>query len=304
MRDAVTLALDDARQAGLPVALVAPLGAAAVQNPHEDEGSDNDADAAAAPGEIRILAERGVHVVVGPLRLNVARAESQALAIARTVAVSGEARGPSELGTRVFKLSPSDRQLAATAHAWIRKRWGTRICVLDDGTPKARDEAEAFSANDPGARRATLGHSGIDACLQRADALYATALEADPVFCSARTARRAPARALVQALALRSFDPAAFARAGRLWRAEPAPIPNTAAVAAMKARYRKRAFVAATDPALRFYAAVQIAVAAARAGGDPRSILSARPFRTILGTVRFSARGEIRAPRIVVRPAN
>ncbi|MGH7684884.1 MAG: hypothetical protein ACREMT_11105, partial [Vulcanimicrobiaceae bacterium] len=246
----------------------------------------------------------GVHVVVGPLRSNVARAENEALLQARSVVITGSARGPSDRGTRVFKLSPSDRQLAATAYAWMRGHWGNRVCVLDDGTARARYRAAAFLAIDPRARQASLGHGDVERCMQGVDAVYATALEADPVFCSAVTARRSPAIALVRAMALRSFDPTTFARAGKLWRAEPAPITRTAAIEAVDARYHKRAFLGATDAALRFYAATQIAVTAARGGGDPRVLLRNRRFGTILGTVRFNNRGELEAPAIVVRPAN
>jgi ABC-type branched-subunit amino acid transport system substrate-binding protein len=204
----------------------------------------------------------------------------------------------------VFKLSPSDRQLAAAAYAWMRRHWGERVCVLDDGTSKARHEAAAFRAVDPRARHASLGGSGIDRCVERADGVYVTALEGDPIFCTAATARRSPANALVQALALRGFDPASFAEAGKLWRAEPVPIRRTAEIDAVATRYHARAFVAATDQALRFYAATQIAARAAQAGGDPRAFLRSRSVATILGTVRFDDRGEVQAPAIVVSPAN
>lgn len=303
MRDAVTLSLDDARARAISVTLVTARGATAVQNPHQDEGSDNDDDVAAAPNEIRTLAAQGIHVVVGPLRSNVARAEESALARARSVVISGTATGPNDLGTRVFKLAPSDRQLAETAFAWMRARYGGRVCVLEDGTAKARQQADAFLSIDGSARRAALG-GRVAECAQNADAVYATALAAHPLFCSARTARRAGLTALVQAMALRGFDPTSFARAGALWRAQAAPIARTRAAAAVAARYHARAFVAATDSALRFYAATQIAVAAGRGPGDPKALLSARAFATILGTVRFSDRGEIRAPAIVVRRVN
>jgi hypothetical protein len=161
MRDAVRVALGDARSRGVDVSLSAARGAAPVQNPHQDEGSDNDADVAAAP--IR--------------------------------------------GTRVFKLAPSDGQLAAAAYAWMRRHWGPRACVIDDGTSKARSEGAAFLAFDSSAKHATLGRHALDDCVEHADAVYATALEADPIFCSARTARRAGPRALVRAMGLRSFDP-------------------------------------------------------------------------------------------------
>ena len=303
MQDAALTAIDDLHRTGTDVRIVYLAGASPVQNPHQDEGSDNDADVAAGSAEVAALAAKGVHVVVGPLRSNVGRAEEPALARAHSVAISGPATGPSDIGSRVFKLAPSDRQLAGAALAWMRARYGGRVCVLDDGTAKAREQAEAFLSIDSSARHATLG-GRVAECALRADAVYATALAADPVFCSARTARRAGVSALVQAMALRGFDPAAFAGAGSLWRAQPAPIARTAAVAAVAARYHARAFVAATDSALRFYAATQIAVAAARLAGDPRPVLSSRPFATILGTVRFSDRGEIRAPAIVVRRVN
>ena len=301
MRDAISVALGDARSRGAGVSLSAARGAAPVQNPHQDEGSDNDADVAAAPAEIRHLAARGIHVIVGPLRSNVARAEAGALAAENSVALSGTAREPSDTGTRVFKLAPSDGQLAASAYAWMRRRWGPRACVIDDGTSKARAEGAAFLAVDSSAKHATLGRRAVDDCVEHADAVYATALEADPIFCSARTARRAGPGTLVGAMGLRSFDPTAFSKAGRLWRAEPAAIVRTAAIRALARRYHARAFVAATDAALRFYAATQIAVDVARVGGNPAAFLRRDRFVTVIGTIRFNSRGEVRDPPIVVR---
>jgi len=304
MRDAVDLAARDLQGRGTELTLVAAHGAAGVQNPHQDEGTDNEADVAAAPQDVKALAARGIRVVVGPVRSNVAVAEAAVLRTNGSVAISGTASSPSDPGTHVFKLAPSDRQLAAAARAWMDRHFGARVCIVDDGTARARIQSAAFAEIDPRALRVHLGTAGattsaIARCLKLADGLYATALEAQPVFCSAATARRAGVVTLVQAMSLRRFDPASFAAAGKLWRAQPAPILRSLAARSVARRYERRAFVAADDDVLRFYAAVQIAAQVARAP-SPAAALRSRIFATVAGPLRFTSRGEVRSPRITV----
>lgn len=305
MQGAAELAAADLRTEGIDVALVSASGAHPVQNPHQDEGSDNDGDVAAGPEQIRALRERGIRIVVGPLRSNVALADEAALAASAAIAITGTAGAPSETGSHVYKVGPSERQLAAAMRAFMLRRFGPRICVLDDGTRKARREAGVLLRESPRARQATLGDDrAIAACVRAADGVYATALAARPISLSARTANRAGAARLLNALALRSFDPSAFTASGGLWRAESAPIARTPGLDALSLRYHKTAFVRADDDALRTYAAVQIAVAAARlaAGGTPLDRAMRGPvFRTVAGTVRFNDRGERAQPRIEVR---
>lgn len=302
MRDAARIAAGD-----IGVQLAAAAGAQAVQNPHQDEGSDNDADVAAGPAQIRALTAQRIHIVVGPLRSNVAIAEEDELARDRSAAITGTAGAPSEPSSRVFKLAPSERQLAAAARMFMRGRFGPRICVLSDGTRKARREAAALSAQIPEAPQALLSNPrAISNCVRNADGVYLTALAALPVFCNAQTARRAGAAKLLAALALRSFDPSAFVRAGALWRVLPAPIPRTAAIGSVDRRYHARAFVRADDDALRTYAAVQVAAQAARAAGgmDPARTLRTTAFRTVIGTIRFDRDGDRVKPPIYAARIN
>jgi len=308
MREAADVAAQDLRSKDLAVHLVGAAGAQAVQNPHQDEGSDNQADVAAGPAQIRALASQDIHVIVGPLRSNVAVAESTALARARSVAITGTAGEPSEPDSRVFKLGPSDRQLAAAARKFMLQKFGPRICVLSDGTRKARREAAAFLAQTPASPRALLSNPrAIARCAQGADGVYLTALAAPPVFCSAQTARRAGTARLLAAMSLRSFDPLAFAGAGALWRARPVSIPRTPAADAVNNRYHARAFVRADDDALRTYAAVQVAAQAFRreqGGYDPSRVMRATAFHTLIGTVRFERNGDRVDPPIQVARIN
>lgn len=305
MRDAVIVAARDAH-----VEIRALAGAEAVRNPHQDEGSDNEADVAAIPATIAAAAHDGVRIVIGPLRSNVAVAADPALRRWNVVTLSGSAREPSVTGALVFKLSPSDAQLAAAAYGTIRRRFGPRVCVVDDGTSVARLQTAAFIAVDPSAHHLSVGPStppqAAGPCLRGANALFAAGLSAAPVFCKASTARRAGVVHLVNELSLRRFDPAAFASAGALLRAQPAPIARTETIQAVSRRYHARAFVAADDEALRYYAAVQIAAQAERIanGRTLEAVLRSTTFPTGIGPVRFDAGGEIVEPKIVIVTLN
>jgi hypothetical protein len=70
-------------------------------------------------------------------------------------------------------------------------------------------------------------------------------------------------------------------------------------VNAFSKRYYARAFVAADDDAIRYYAALQVAADATRFS-NPLARLRSATFSTILGQLGFNARGELRAPPIVV----
>jgi ABC-type branched-subunit amino acid transport system substrate-binding protein len=305
MRDAVLVAAGDTQVEVRPL-----TGAQAVQNPHQDEGSDNGADVAAIASSIASAARERIRVVIGPLRSNVASAADSELRRRNVVAISGSAGEPSLPGSHVFKLAPSDAQVASAAYHAIRRRFGSHVCVLDDGTSVARTQTAAFARVDPSARRLSVGPStperAANPCVRGANAIFAAGLSASPVFCSAATAQRAGAIRLTNALSLRSFDPGAFASAGALFRAEPQPIGRTKEIQDIDRRYHARAFVAADDEALRYYAAVQIAARAQRtAHGTPLiRLLRVTTFTTAIGAVRFNANGDIANPKIVIKKIN
>jgi ABC-type branched-subunit amino acid transport system substrate-binding protein len=286
LRDAVMVAVDDFRAQGVDVNVISPHGAEAVENPHQDEGSDNFMDVSAAPEIARAAARANVRVLIGPLRTNVAVAQASALRETGEVAISGTAGGPSNPGSPVFRLAPSERQLARLAYRTMRGSFGPRICVLSDGSDDGRRRAAIMEAL-PGV---TLG-----SCVAHADAVYFATTSREPVFCSAPTAIRAnPKRLLVQ-ISHRGFDPSEFARAGALFRAEAAPIRRTPAVIAVAQRYHGRAFVLPDDGVLRTYAAVQIGVEALRRARTPSALaatLRTQSFSTILGPVRFTNDGD------------
>lgn len=297
MRDAALLAVDDLRRRGIDLRVVSVGGVEAVENPHQDEGSDNFADVAAGPRIVREAARANVRVLIGPLRANVAVADAPALQRTREIAITGTAGAPSTPGSRVFKLAPSERQLAAAAYRWMRHAFGSRICVIDDGTVDGVRRGDALRAVGP-----TVASSS---CAGRSDAVYFATLGREPVFCAAATARRADPRVLLIAVSHRGFDPDAFTKAGALFRAVPAPIVRTPAMDAIAARYHTRAFVAADDGALRTYAAVEVAAralaASARRRGDLAAIMRSTTFATAIGPIRFDRRGDVIAPQIVVR---
>ena len=299
MRDAALVAIDDLRGRGENIQLVPVAGSEAVENPHQDEGTDNENDVAAGPVQVTQAFGGGARIIIGPLRSNVAVAELGALREARSVAISGTAEAPSEPNSRVFKLAPSERQLAAAAYASMRRQFGARICALDDGT--------ADGVRRIAALRAAGSISRGLSCIGHADAVYFATNARQPVFCAAATARRAGPQTLLIEVSHRAFDPGEFAGAGRLFRAEPASISRNGELDAISERYHARAFVAADDAALRTYAAVQVAAAVSGdlpPDGDPAPLLRSRVFDTVVGPVRFGNNGDLEAPAIVIHRLN
>ena len=296
LRDAVTVAVDDLRAQGIDVNVISPHGAEAVENPHQDEGSDNFMDVAAAPGIARAAAHANVRVLIGPLRTNVAVAQAPALRQSGEVAISGTAGGPSNAGSPVFRLAPSEHQLANAAYRAMRRSFGPHICVINDGSDDGRRRAAIMGAF-PGV--------GLGSCIAHADAVYFATTSREPVFCSARTAVRANPKRLLVDVSHRGFDPAEFMSAGALFRAEPRSIARTPAMIAVAQRYHARAFILPDDGALRTYAAVQVAVEALRRAPTPAglaAVLRTQSFSTILGPVRFMPNGDpASAPVAVVR---
>jgi ABC-type branched-subunit amino acid transport system substrate-binding protein len=287
LREAVTLAVDDLRAQGVNVSVISPHGAEAVENAHQDEGTDNSMDVAAAPSIARAAARENAHVVIGPLRTNVAVAEAPTLRRLHEVAISGTAGGPSEPSSPVFRLAPSEQRLALTAYRAMRRSFGSRICVLNDGSDDGRRRAAIISAL-PGV--IVRGN-----CVAQADAVYFSTTSREPVFCSARTATRAGPHRLLVEVSHRGFDPTDFIRAGPLFRAEATPLARTPAMLAVAQRYHARAFVLPDDAALRTYAAVQIGVQAIRRAGSTQklaAVLRTQTFSTILGPMRFAADGD------------
>lgn len=142
-------------------------------------------------------------------------------------------------------------------------------------------------------------------CVTHADAVYFATTSREPVFCAARTALRADPHTLLVQISHRGFDPTAFASAGALFRAEPAPLARTPAMIAVSQRYHARTYVLPDDAALRTYAAVQIAVEALSRASDPAGValvLRTQSFPTILGPVRFTKNGDpVSAATRVVR---
>ena len=286
MRDAVMVAVDDLRAQGVAINVIAPHGAEAVENAHQDEGTDNSVDVAAAPAVARASAREHAYVLIGPLRTNVAVAQARTLRRHGEVAISGTAGGPSIPGSPVFRLAPSERQLAALAYRTMRRTFGPRVCVQSDNSDDGQRRAAIIGAL-PGVR--------FGDCVTRADAVYFATTSREPVFCSARTAIRAHPHRLLVAISHRGFDAAEFTAAGPLFRAQAAPLARSPAMIAVSERYHARAFVLADDAALRTYAAVQIGVEAstrASSAAGLAAVLRTQNFSTILGPIRFAQDGD------------
>lgn len=294
LRDAIALAVGDLRAQGVHLELIAPAGAEAVENPHQDEGTDNSMDVAAAPAIARAAARAKVRILIGPLRTNVAVAQAPVLTQLHEVAISGTAGGPSAPHSPVFRLTPSERQLASVAYQRMRRSFGPHICVLDDGSDDGKRRAQIIGAF-PG-----VAHGD---CVKHADAVYFSTTSREPVFCSARTALRANPHALLVQISDRGFDPAAFAAAGALFRATAAPIRRTPGILAVAQRYHARNLEFADDSALRTYAAVQVAaevLTRASSRVDLGAMLRTKTFSTALGSVRFTKDGDPVSPAITV----
>jgi hypothetical protein len=295
LRDAVTLAVDDLRASGVSIKLMTSAGAGAVENAHQDEGTDNSADVEAAPAIARAAARSNTRILIGPLRSNVAVAQALTLRALHEVAISGTAGGPSDPRSPVFRLTPSEHQLAQLAYRTMRRSFGARICVLDDASDDGERRARIMSAF-PGVKRGD--------CIKHADAVYFATTSREPVFCSKRTALRANPHTLLVEASHRGFDPSAFAAAGALFRATASPIARTPAILAVAQRYHARALEFADDDALRTYAAVQVAAQVLRRSGghaDLAGMLRTETFSTILGLIRFRMNGDPRvtAARVV-----
>jgi ABC-type branched-subunit amino acid transport system substrate-binding protein len=298
LRDAVTLAVDDLRSSGARVKLIAPAGAGAVENAHQDEGTDNSVDVEAAPAIARAAARANARILIGPLRTNVAVAQAPALRRLHEVAISGTAGGPSDSQSPVFRLTPSEHQLAELAYRTMRRSFGARICVLDDVSDDGERRARIMSTF-PGVMRGD--------CVRRADAVYFSTTSREPVFCSARTALRANPHTLLIEISHRGFDPTAFAAAGQLFRATASPIARTAALLAVAQRYHAHALEFASDDALRTYAAVQVAaqvLSRTNPGADLARALRTESFSTVLGPIRFTQDGDPVAPAMRVVRVN
>ena len=303
LRDAMRLAADDLRSRGIEVVLRAPdMRGSAVRNPHQDEGTDNGADVAGAPRLVSALYRAQVASILGPLRTNVAVAMIPDLRLLHLTAISATAAGPSPPDSPVFHLTPSEMQLATAAYARMKKSFGPRACVLDDGTAVGRAQAHAFMAIDPSALHASVtslwGRTYYNhSCVVASDGVYVAAQGTEPVFCKTSSARLMLVNRLVVAMSHRDFNPKSFTWAGALYRALPRPIARTPQIDTLANRYHDRARVRAGDDALRAYASVEIAAAAIAAAqnsasGSIAQILRTRAFPTAIGTFRFNAHGE------------
>lgn len=290
------LAVDDLRTQGVNLKLIAPAGAQAVENAHEDEGTDNSMDVAAGPAIARAAARAGVRILIGPLRTNVAVAQAPVLSQLHEIAVSGTAGGPSVPNSPVFRLAPSERQLATLAYRTMRRSFGPRICVLDDGSDDGKRRAQIIG---------TLPGVMHGSCVTHADAVYFSTTSREPVFCSRRTAVRADPHALLVEMSHRGFDPDDFKRAGALFRATAEPLRRGPSAIAVAQRYHARNLEFADDAALRTYAAVQVAaeaLARSRSNLNLAAMLRTQTFTTVLGPIRFTGNGDpVSAPETIVK---
>jgi len=197
----------------------------------------------------------------------------------------------------LLNVAPSDRQLVAAAYARIAVRYGSRVCVLDDGTPAGSARAELMLARAPDARRASAATPGADAfvegCIASSDATFVAAQQA-MLFMGPRAADRLYVSRLFEQVLRPGFDPARIdSLFGDVYEAAPAPLARTPAVKAIAREYRARTGLAAGDDVLRTYAAAQIAAQAAR-GPKPQ-------YATILGEFSFGRDGESRGAGVRIR---
>ena len=295
LREAVRLAGRDLAKRGVTVAFRDAASATPVRNPHQDEGSDNDADVAAAPKGISSLGSADVRVSVGPLRSNVAFAELLSLAQYDIAAVTPAAGLPSRLDPLVFHLAPSDRQLVDAAYARMTATYGKNLCILDDGTVEGRARARLMLAHAPNVQHLTVPQQArnplVVACITSVDVVFLAARNL-MLFTGPRVANRLSIAHLLDQTFRRDFDLARIgSRFGAVYQPIAAPLARSPRLESVARAYHAAAKTVPSDDALRAYAAVEIAAAAAKTAWPRRTIQNTN-FDTVIGRVAFDKYGD------------
>jgi hypothetical protein len=264
------------------------------QNPHRDEGSDNDVDRRLAPSIVAAFAgDPSIVAAIGGLRRNVGDADAAAAQAHGLpfIVLSRWTRNGRNAG--VFCLCLSPPRLVGRARDFARYRFGPRLLLVlvgdagmlpglwphrFDGLSVVRVEATARSAD--AARRRALGMDGV----------IVLADERPPTLWSGTAFRSGFDEAYLRRLGHRDFRavPEGMPR-GRVATLEEL-LPATSRLR-FSVRFHAIAGFAPNNEVAAAHAAAQILRAA---GSDRAAVVHAlqnRRFETVIGSVSFDADG-------------
>lgn len=264
------------------------------QNPHRDEGSDNDVDVRTAPKIIRSFArDSAIVAAIGGLRRNVGDADAVAAERANLPFVTlhrwwrGRSNRPN-----AFCVCLSPALLLAGARQIATVHFGRRLLIVlvGDAAKLRLDWADALSgtsvANGDDPMAVLRAHAaGVDAVIVIADERPLIAMRS-AVF------RGALVSGYLQQLVHRGFsvNPTSAARGDVLVISE-RTLPNDPARRDFARRFHAAAGYQPSDEALRAYAAAQILAHAGTSRDAVRGALRSSAFPTAAGLVRFERDG-------------
>jgi hypothetical protein len=282
------------RLGGLPV-VTRDSARGGFQNPHQDEGVDNDVDVREAPAIIAAFAaDPRINAAVGGLRRRVGDVDAAAAQVRGlpTIVLSRWTRNGPKAAAYCLCVSPG--RLVAFARAAARKRFGARLLlVLVGEAAELQPEWFARGGAIPIAAVSAEAQS-ITAARRRAasvDAVLVLADERPPTLWRAAAFRRSFDLEYVRTLGHREF----------LSIPESAPpgsvtiIETRFALSIARADFERRFHAVAGylpgDGATRAYAAAQIVAAAGTTRAHVRHALRSRRFATVVGSLSFDADG-------------
>ncbi|HVY20944.1 MAG TPA: branched-chain amino acid ABC transporter substrate-binding protein [Bauldia sp.] len=284
------------------------------------EVADDGCNAKKADAAASALAAKGAVMVVGHLCLKASLAGSAVYATEHVIEISPGTTFAKYTDDRpspgIFRLCGRDDAEGAFAGAMIARRFASQnIAVIDDGTAYGKSLADAAAsaidaagrpivlrdAYTPGAKEYNTLASRIAAA--SADVVYLGGSNPEAAIIAKSVKERNAAVTIVGGDALLTSDYpdlAGVAAEGTLvtYPADARSFPEaTAVAAALKAK--------GTEPAgytLPAYAAVQTWAAAATAAGGAEfdkvvAALHSSPFNTVIGSVAFDEKGDLRDPR-------
>ncbi|HEY4439614.1 MAG TPA: hypothetical protein VGN14_04120 [Candidatus Elarobacter sp.] len=248
-----------------------------VQNPHQDEGSDNDVDVRTAPSIVAAYAaDPRVVAGIGGLRRNVGDADAAAADL-RGLPMVLLARWSRATHTEnAFCLCVAPPRVVAFARGIAERRFGEplRVVLIGSAAPLRRAWPDAFADKR-----------------DSATAVLVIADERAPTLWRASTFARAFDRDYVRDLGHRGshlIPPGV--RRGDVLVIAPRFAAGTERTAFAR-RYHDAAGFVPDDDALRAYAAAQILRAAGRTRTQVRAALAHRRFMTAAGPVAFDRDG-------------
>jgi ABC-type branched-subunit amino acid transport system substrate-binding protein len=247
------------------------------QNPHQDEGSDNDVDVRTAPSIVaRFAGDARVVAAVGGLRRNVGDADAAAAERDALPMVVLARWSRSAHAENAFCLCAAPPRLVAFARRIARRRFREplRVVLLGSAASLARAWPASFAAKPDGGGAVLVIADDRAPTVWRASAFASAFTAGYRRDLDHRGARIIPAGV----------------RRGDVLLIAPRFAANTER-AAFARRYHDAAGFVPDDDTLRAYAAAQIVRTAGRSRAQVREALARRRFRTAAGPVAFDRDG-------------